>query len=109
LRAQPQVKSMKEFSPRSGRQINNIHLCRPLRGLTTFIGVRSLGCARKASLHPRLYAQRPLRGLNYAEDQAQQNYAGSTRQRIRTQQNYAGSGEIQKERVNADGHNVFSA
>jgi len=28
---------------------------------------------------------------------------------IRAQQNYAGSGEIQEERVDADGHNVFSA
>jgi hypothetical protein len=51
-------------------------ICRPLRGLNSFIDF-TWGCARKASLHPRLYAQRPLRGLNYAEDQAQQNYAGS--------------------------------
>jgi hypothetical protein len=30
-------------------------------------------------------------------------------EKIRAQQNYAGSGEIQEEREDVDGHNVFSA
>ena len=38
------------------------NVCRPLRGLT-FILIVPWGYARNASLHPRLYAYRPLRGL----------------------------------------------
>src|SRR5256885_1838839 len=67
----PRIIDQKNYGAREaadrGRGYENILRlpfgCRPLRGLRIFLTGMSWGSARKASLHPRLYADARYRGL----------------------------------------------